>query len=34
MREVHEFCDKHRDIASLIEVLIDEAVARPDSGWR
>ena len=46
MREAHELCDKHRDIAtaSLIEVWIDEterrawflhaSLARPDSGGR
>ena len=46
MREAHEICDKHRDIAtaSLIEVWIDEterrawflhaSLARPDSGGR
>jgi starvation-inducible DNA-binding protein len=46
MREAHELCEKHRDIAtaSLIEVWIDEterrswflfeSIARPDSGGR
>jgi starvation-inducible DNA-binding protein len=46
MREVHDLCDEHRDIAtaSLIEVWIDEterrawflhaSMARPDSGGR
>ena len=46
MREAHELCDKHRDIAtaSLLEVWIDEterrawflfeSIARPDSGGR
>ncbi|HTQ06661.1 MAG TPA: DNA starvation/stationary phase protection protein [Polyangiaceae bacterium] len=46
LREVHELCDKHRDIAtaSLLEVWIDEterrawflfaSIARPDSGGR
>jgi starvation-inducible DNA-binding protein len=46
MREAHELCDKHRDIAtaSLIEVWIDEterrawflfeSIAHPDSGGR
>jgi starvation-inducible DNA-binding protein len=46
MREAHEICDKHRDIAtaSLLEVWIDEterrawflfeSTARPDSGGR
>src|SRR5262249_31628846 len=46
LREAHEICDKHRDIAtaSLIEVWIDEterrawflyaSMARPDSGAR
>jgi starvation-inducible DNA-binding protein len=46
MREAHEICEKHRDIAtaSLLEVWIDEterrawflfsSIARPDSGGR
>jgi starvation-inducible DNA-binding protein len=46
LREAHELCDKHRDIAtaSLLEVWIDEterrawflysSIARPDSGGR
>jgi starvation-inducible DNA-binding protein len=46
MREAHEICDKHRDVAtaSLLEVWIDEterrawflfaSIARPDSGGR
>ena len=46
MREAHELCEKHRDIAtaSLLEVWIDEterrawflfeSIARPDSGGR
>jgi len=46
MRETHELCDKHKDIAtaSLLEVWIDEterrawflfeSIARPDSGGR
>jgi starvation-inducible DNA-binding protein len=46
MREAHDLCDEHRDIAtaSLIEVWIDEterrawflhaSMARPDSGGR
>jgi starvation-inducible DNA-binding protein len=46
MREAHEICEKHRDVAtaSLIEVWIDETerrtwflfetIARPDSGGR
>jgi starvation-inducible DNA-binding protein len=46
MREAHELCDKHRDVAtaSLLEVWIDEterrawflfeSIARPDSGGR
>jgi starvation-inducible DNA-binding protein len=46
MRETHELCDKHRDVAtaSLLEVWIDETerrawflfatVSRPDSGGR
>jgi starvation-inducible DNA-binding protein len=46
MREAHEICDKHRDVAtaSLLEVWIDETerrawflfatMGRPDSGGR
>jgi starvation-inducible DNA-binding protein len=46
MREAHELCDKHRDVAtaSLLEVWIDEterrarflyaSISRPDSGGR